>query len=163
MPTLQVKPEPRAKAPKRALARRPRAKAPRVKLEPPAQTLKRVVDAILAYELTLDEIHLAVLRAQAEKLIQPVREVIAGRTFDYLRLGEHVIAMHQLCGGLPVVKYKDETGATVLTRINAGVVQGYLKKGWSADAVAADFRIPVEAVREVGQLASLFDYDRSYA
>lgn len=134
-----------------------------LKKEPRSKALAKVVRAIQEHNFTWDELHQAVLRAQAEKLIPTVREVIAGREFEYKRLGEYVIAMHKLCGGLPVVKYKDETGATVLTRINAGVILGYLEKGWSPEEVATDFHIPVEPVREVGDLATLFDYDRSYA
>ena len=65
---------------------------------------------IREHNFTWDELHQAIMRAQAEKLIPTVREVIAGREFEYKRLGEYVIAMHKLCGGLPVVKYKDETG-----------------------------------------------------
>jgi uncharacterized protein (DUF433 family) len=134
-----------------------------LKKEPRTKALDKVVRAIQEHNFTWDELHQAVLRVQAEKLIPTVREVIAGREFEYKRLGEYVIAMHKLCGGLPVVKYKDETGATVLTRINAGVILGYLEKGWTPEEVAADFHIPVEPVREVGELATLFDYDRSYA
>lgn len=163
MPVVQAKREAVKSKPRKATtARKPRAAA-QPQRESRAAAIARIVDSILAHELTWDELHQALLRAQAEKLIQPVREVIAGREFNYLRLGEYVIAMHQLCGGLPVIKYKDETGATVLTRINAGVVQGYLAKGEAAERVAKGFDIPVEAVREVGQLATLFDYDRSYA
>jgi len=134
-----------------------------LKEEPRTKALDKVVRSILEHNLTWDELHKAIVRAQSEKLIPIVREVIAGREFEYKRLGEYVIAMHKLCGGLPVVKYKDETGATVLTRINAGVILGYLKKGWTPEQVAADFRIPVEPVWEVGELATLYDYDRSYA
>jgi hypothetical protein len=127
------------------------------------KALDKVVHSIREHNFTWDELHQAIMRAQAEKLIPTVREVIAGREFEYKRLGEYVIAMHKLCGGLPVVKYKDETGATVLTRINAGVIHGYLLKGEAAERVAEGFQIPVEAVKEVGELAALFDYDRRYA
>jgi len=134
-----------------------------LKEETRAKALDKVVRSILEHNLTWDELHKAVVLAQAEKLIPTVREVIAGREFEYKRLGEYVIAMHKLCGGLPVVKYKDETGATMLTRINAGVIHGYLLKGETPERVAEGFRIPVEAVKEVGELAALFDYDRRYA
>jgi hypothetical protein len=127
------------------------------------KALDKVVHFIREHNFTWDELHQAIMRAQAEKLIPTVREVIAGREFEYKRLGEYVIAMHKLCGGLPVVKYKDETGATVLTRINAGVVLGYLQKGEAAERVAEGFQNPVEAVKEVGELAAFFDYDRRYA
>ncbi len=134
-----------------------------LKKEPRTKALDKVVRSILEHNFTWDELHKAIVRAQTDKLIPTVREVIAGREFEYKRLGEYVIAMPKLCGGLPVVKYKDETGATVLTRINAGVIVGYLKKGWTPEQVAGDFDIPVEPVGEVGELATLFDYDRSYA
>ncbi len=137
--------------------------AVQLKKEPRTKALDKVVRFIQEHNFIWDELHLAIMRAQAEKLIPTVREVIAGREFEYKRLGEYVIAMHKLCGGLPVVKYKDETGATVLTRINAGVILGYLQKGETAERVAEGFRIPVEAVKEVGELAALFDYDRRYA
>lgn len=137
--------------------------AVKIKQDPRTKALDDIVRHILKHDFSWDELHKAIVRGQSKQLFQTVREVIAGREFEYIRFGEYVIAMHDLCGGLPVVKYKDETGLTTLTRINAGVVHGYLKKGWSAEEVAADFHIPVEAVREVGRLATLLDYDKSYA
>jgi len=139
------------------------AAAKKARQDPRTKALDDIVRYIHQHNFSWDELHKAIVSTQAEKLLQTVREVIAGREFEYKRLGEYVIAMHNLCGGLPVVKYYDETGATVLTRINAGVIHGYLVRGETPERVAEGFSIPVEAVREVGHLARLFDYDRSYA
>ena len=130
--------------------------------EPRAKALDQVVRTILKHQLTWDELHRATVSSQTEKLIPTVREVIQGREYEYKKLGEYVVAMHQLCGGLPVVRYQGENGSSVITRINAGVVLGYLRRE-TPERVAEGFKIPVEAVKEVGALATLFDYDRRYA
>ena len=127
------------------------------------KALKQVARAIQKYHFTWDELHYATINVQVEKLIPTVREVIQGREYEYKKLGEYVVAMHQLCGGLPVVRYQGENGSSVITRINAGVVLGYLRRGHSAEDVAKNFRIPIEPVREVGELAAIIDYDRRYA
>ncbi len=98
------------------------------------------------------------VQPNAARALETVREVVDGREVEYKRLGQYVIAMHDLCGGLPVIKY----GAQ-FTRINAGVVAGMLEKGDTPQVVAEDFDLPVEAVLEVQRLAAVFDYDRSYA
>ena len=130
--------------------------------DPRTKAINQVVRTILKHQLTWDELHRATVSTQTEKLIPTVREVIQGREYEYKKLGEYVVAMHQLCGGLPVVRYQGENGSSVITRINAGVVLGYLRRE-APERVAEGFRIPVEAVKEVGALATIFDYDRRYA
>ncbi len=89
---------------------------------------------------------------------ETVREVLDGEVVEYKRLGNYVVAMRDLCGGQPVIKT-----AARITRINAGVLLGWLEQGYTPEQVAADFDIPVEAVQEAELLAAQFDYERSYA
>lgn len=96
-----------------------------------------------------------VKKNQANGLVQ---EVVNGELLEYVPLGKYVVAMHDLCGGLPVIRHGQR-----FTRINAGVISGMLKQGWKPEQIAADFHISVEAVLEVGQLAATVNYDRSYA
>jgi hypothetical protein len=74
--------------------------ATQLKEEPRAKALDKIVHSIREHNFTWDELHQAIMRAQAKKLISTVREVIAGREFEYKRLGEYVIAKHKLCNGI---------------------------------------------------------------
>ena len=100
----------------------------------------------------------AIAELEVEGLTETVREVMDGELVEYKRLGEYIVALRDLCGGQPVIK----TPARI-TRINAGVLLGWLEQGYTPEQVAADFDIPVAAVLEAKRLAAQFDYERSYA
>ncbi|MDQ3745235.1 MAG: DUF433 domain-containing protein [Acidobacteriota bacterium] len=82
-----------------------------------------------------------------------VREVYAGDPYVYLPLGKYVVAARGVCGGRPTIKYH---------RLDARHVIGYLKQGVTPEEIAADFKIPMAAVREVIRLADVYDYEASY-
>jgi uncharacterized protein (DUF433 family) len=83
-----------------------------------------------------------------------VREIYGGEVYEYLPLGEYVVAAPGVCGGRPTIKYH---------RLDARHIIGYLKQGLTQEEIAADFKIPVAAVREVIRLADIYDYEASYA
>ena len=83
-----------------------------------------------------------------------VREDYGGRIYEYYPLGEHIVAAPGICGGRPTIKYH---------RLDARHVLGYLKSGENREWIAANFDIPVEAVDEAVALASVYDYEMSYA
>ncbi len=126
--------------------------------EPRQQALHVAINLILEHHFSLEELQRELLRVEAEGFIETVREEMDGEEIEYKRLGNYVVAMHDLCGGQPVIKT-----ATRITRINAGVLPAWLEQGYTPEQVAADFDIPVEAVLEAKRLELLFDFDRSYA
>ena len=122
------------------------------------RALHTAINLILEHHFSWEELHRELLRVEAEGFIETIREELDGEEIEYKRLGNYVVAMHDLCGGQPVIKT-----ATRITRINAGVPPAWLEQGFTPEQVAADFDIPVEAVLEAKRLELLFDYDRSYA
>ncbi len=126
--------------------------------EPRQRALHAAINMILEHHFSWEEVHREFLRIEAERFIETVCEEMDGEKVEYKRLGNYVVAMHDLCGGQPVIKT-----ATRITRINAGVLPAWLEQGYTPEQVAADFDIPVEAVLEAKRLELLFDYDRSYA
>ena len=83
-----------------------------------------------------------------------VREIYGGEVYEYLPLGEYIVAAPGVCGGRPTIKYH---------RLDARHVIGNLKRGETPEEVAANYDIPVAAVYEAIALASQYDYERSYA
>lgn len=126
--------------------------------DPREQALAQVVELIQRHHLSWDEVLMAKVRAEAERSIEIVREVIQGEEVEYKRFGKYIVVMRDLCGGLPVIRVEDR-----FSRINAGVVVGMLKNGYTPEQVAEGYQIPLEAVLEADRLSLLFDYERSYA
>jgi uncharacterized protein (DUF433 family) len=85
--------------------------------------------------------------------LELVREVVGGEVYEYLPLGEYVVAARGVCGGRPTIKYR---------RLDARWVLGYLESGKSEEWIAREFEIPIEAIREVVELANAYDYEKSY-
>lgn len=82
-----------------------------------------------------------------------VCEEVGGESYEYLPLGQYVVAARGVCGGRPTIKYH---------RLDARWVMGYLESGKSAEWIAQEFDIPVEAVQETVELAKRYDYEKSY-
>jgi uncharacterized protein (DUF433 family) len=88
-----------------------------------------------------------------------VREILHGEPYEYYPLGKYIVAAPGVCGGRPTIgrptiKYH---------RLDARHIIGFLERGDSPALIARNYRIPVAAVREAIDLASLYDYEESYA
>ena len=81
-----------------------------------------------------------------------MREVYGGEVYEYYPLGEYIVAAPGICGGRPTIKYH---------RLDARHILGFLRRGDSPELIARNYQTPVEAVREVVELASA--YEKSYA
>ncbi|MCI0524210.1 MAG: DUF433 domain-containing protein [Acidobacteria bacterium] len=86
-------------------------------------------------------------------ILELIREVVGGEVYEYLPLGEYVVAARGVCGGRPTIKHH---------RLDARWVLGYLESGKSEEWIAREFEIPVEAIREAVELANVYDYEKSY-
>lgn len=82
-----------------------------------------------------------------------VREMYGGEVYEYVPLGEYIVAARGVCGGRPTLKY---------TRMDARHVIGWLKLGRTPEDLAATHRVPVEAIHEVVALQHTYDYEQSY-
>ena len=82
-----------------------------------------------------------------------VYEEVGGESYEYLPLGQYVVAARGVCGGRPTIKYH---------RLDARHIIGYLKSGETPEQLAADFKIPLEAVQETIELAGRYDYEKRY-
>ena len=82
-----------------------------------------------------------------------VCEEVGGESYEYLPLGRYVVAARGVCGGRPTIKYH---------WLDARWVMGYLESGMTPEQLAAEFKIPVEAVQETIELAEQYDYEKSY-
>jgi uncharacterized protein (DUF433 family) len=74
-----------------------------------------------------------------------VREMVGGEPYEYYRLGEYIVVAPGVCGGRPTFKY---------ARIDVRHAISLLSGGWTVEAVAQAYKVPVEAVREALHLAS---------
>jgi uncharacterized protein (DUF433 family) len=83
-----------------------------------------------------------------------VREILHGEPYEYYPLGKYIVAAPGVCGGRPTIKYH---------RLDALHIIGFLKRGDSPKLIARNYRIPLAAVHEAVELASLYDYEESYA
>jgi uncharacterized protein (DUF433 family) len=72
-------------------------------------------------------------------------EIVGGEPYEYYPLGEHIVSAPGVCGGEPTFKY---------TRIGVEHALSLLSGGWSVDAVARSYRVPVAAVQEALDLAA---------
>jgi uncharacterized protein (DUF433 family) len=90
-------------------------------------------------------------KAEPSKL---VREIYGGQVYEYYPLGEYIVAAPGVCGGRPTIKY---------SRIDARHVIGRLQRGNTAEQIARDYEIPIAAVHEAVELASRYNYQKSYA
>jgi uncharacterized protein (DUF433 family) len=75
---------------------------------------------------------------------QPVHEIVGGEPYEYFPLGEHIVSAPGVCGGRPTFKY---------TRIDVRHAIALLSGGWTVEAVARSYEIPVAAVQEALDLA----------
>lgn len=73
--------------------------------------------------------------------------------YQYLPLGNYVVAALGVCGGRPTVKGH---------RLDARHILALLNRGDSQEKIATRFGIPVEAVAEVATLATQYDYEKAY-
>lgn len=83
-----------------------------------------------------------------------VREVYSGEVYEYYALGKYIVAAPGICGGRPTIKYH---------RLDARHILGFLRRGDSPERIARNYQIPLEAVHEVVELASVYDYEKSCA
>ena len=83
-----------------------------------------------------------------------VREMYGGEVYEYIPLGEYIVAAPNVCGGRPTIKY---------TRLDVRHVVGCLNIGETPEEVAHNYQIPVEAVYEAIALRDVYDYEQSYA
>lgn len=89
-----------------------------------------------------------------ETTLRLVRETFNGEPYEYFPLGKYIVAARGVCGGRPTIKYH---------RLDARHIIGFLERGDSPQQIARNYRIPVAEVREAIELASLYDYEESYA
>ena len=83
-----------------------------------------------------------------------VREILHGEPYEYYPLGKYIVAAPGVCGGRPTIKYH---------RLDALHIIGFLERGDTPRQIAGNYHIPVAAVHEAVELASLCDYEESYA
>jgi uncharacterized protein (DUF433 family) len=93
-------------------------------------------------------------KAPKANKLKLVREILHGEPYEYYPLGKYIVAAPGVCGGRPTIKYH---------RLDARHIIGFLERGDSPALIARNYRIPVAAVREAIDLASLYDYEESYA
>jgi uncharacterized protein (DUF433 family) len=74
---------------------------------------------------------------------QLVVEIVGGEPYEFWPLGQHVVSAPGICGGRPTFKY---------TRIDVRHAVSLLAGGWTVDAVAHAYEVPVDAVREALEL-----------
>ncbi len=87
-------------------------------------------------------------------VLEWTREEIDGEVYEYLSLGKYLVAARGVCGGRPTIKYR---------RLDARHVLAFFQRGDGVQQIAGNYKIAVEAVEEVIRLASVFDYEKSYA
>jgi uncharacterized protein (DUF433 family) len=80
----------------------------------------------------------------AQRKRKLVSEIVGGEPYEYYPLGQHVVAAPGVCGGRPTFKY---------TRIDVRHAMSLLSGGWTVEAVARAYEIPVAAVQEALDLA----------
>src|SRR5437870_4424686 len=109
-------------------------------------------------ELPIIRETMAAMATKAKKAtktkLKLVRETLHGEPYEYYPLGKYIVAALGVCGGRPTIKYH---------RLDALHIIGFLKRGDSPALIARNYRIPVAAVREAIDLASLYDYEARYA
>lgn len=93
-------------------------------------------------------------KERKEIKLKLVKETFNGEPYEYYPLGKYVVAARGVCGGRPTIKYH---------RLDARHIIGFLERGDTPQQIARNYRIPVAAVREAIDLASLYDYEVSYA
>lgn len=82
-----------------------------------------------------------------------IKETLGGHPYEYYPLGEYVVAARGVCGGRPTIKYH---------RLDARHIIGRLRAADSVQDVARNYRISTAAVNEAIELASVYDYEKSY-
>ena len=85
--------------------------------------------------------------------IELVSEDLNGQVYQYYPLGKYVVAAPGVCGGRPTLKGR---------RLDARHVMGYLRTGDTPEQLAQDFKLPLEAIQEVVELAKVYDYEKSH-
>jgi len=88
------------------------------------------------------------MRAEVLTMAQQERELVCemvgGEPYEYYPLGEYIVVAPGVCGGRPTFKY---------TRIDVRHAISLLSGGWTVEAVARAYEIPVAAVQEALSLA----------
>jgi uncharacterized protein (DUF433 family) len=74
------------------------------------------------------------------------RELYRGELYEYYPLGQHVVAAPGVCGGRPTFKY---------TRIEVGVIFGWLANGCTIDGIVQDFNRPHLTREAIGEALAL--------
>jgi len=80
-------------------------------------------------------------------------EEVDGMPYEYLPLGNYVVAALGVSGGRPTIKHHRLDARHVLARVNGGM---------PVRQVAREYSIPIAAVNEVIALAGRYDYEASY-
>jgi uncharacterized protein (DUF433 family) len=80
-------------------------------------------------------------------------EIIVEGDYEYLPLGQYVVAAVGVCGGRPTIKGH---------RLDARHIQALLVRGDKPQAIAQRFNISLAAVDEVAKLAGQLDYEKAY-
>ena len=76
-----------------------------------------------------------------------IREIVAGESYEYYSLGEHIVTAPGVCGGRPTFKY---------TRIEVQVILDLLAAGEPLEQLVENFhgRVPRKAIEETLRLAA---------
>lgn len=85
--------------------------------------------------------------------LEMMREELYGAPYEYSSLGKYVVAARGVCGGRPTIKHH---------RLDARHIIGCIKAGDTPQQIARNYKIPVAAVNEAIELASVYDYEKSY-
>ena len=82
-----------------------------------------------------------------------ITETVNGEPYQFIPLGTYVVASPGVCGGRPTLKY---------TRMDARWVMAYLQNGRTLKELSVAHNVPVAAIKEVQELAKVYDYEKSY-
>ena len=91
---------------------------------------------------------------QGDSIAVAEAKIIVEGDYEYLPLGQYIVAAIGVCGGRPTIKGH---------RLDARHVLALLSRGDSQPTIAQRYSIPLDAVAEVERLAGQFDYEKVYA
>ncbi len=99
---------------------------------------------------------MTVAKKARQKIEKPqlVIEIMGGEEYRYYPLSEYIVAAPGVCGGRPTIKGR---------RLDVRWVAGRIRAGETPEEVAKGYSLPLDAVREVLELESVYDYEASYA
>ena len=93
------------------------------------------------------------LKIEDSTALRTISETYGGDLYEYFPLGEYVVAARGVCDGRPTLKY---------TRMDARWIIAYIKMGRTVEELAVAHGVAVAAIREVIELQSVYDYEKSY-